>query len=100
LGSVYLAAGDALIALKRYEESLAWLSAGIERTAFPAKGWVTYCCLRRAQALDLLGRRQEALSDYRAAADRPNFWDSKKYAKAGLKRAPDFKEVYRQMTQD
>ncbi|MBI5743290.1 MAG: hypothetical protein HY952_01950 [Elusimicrobia bacterium] len=100
LAMVYLSAGDALIAMKRYEEAAHWLAMGIEKTAFPEKGWVTYCHLRRAQALDLLGRRAEALKDYGIAADRPNFWDSKKYAKAGLRKAPDYKEVYRQMTID
>ncbi len=100
LAMIYLSAGDALIAMERYEEAAAWLATGIEKTGFPEKGWVTYCYLRRAQALDLLGRREAALADYKIAADRPNFWDSKKYAKAGLKTAPDYKEVYRQMTED
>lgn len=100
LGSVYLSAGDALIALKRYDEAITWLNGGIYKTAFPDKGWVTYCLLRRAEALDLLGRRAEAQRDYRAALDRPNFWDSVKYSKAGLKKAPDYGEVLRQMTED
>jgi tetratricopeptide (TPR) repeat protein len=100
LAMIYLSAGDALIALKRYEEAVGWLTTGIEGTGFPDKGWVTYCYLRRAQALDLAGRRADALADYKTAAGRPNFWDSKKYAKAGLKKAPDHKEVYRQMTVD
>ena len=100
LAMIYLSAGDALIALRRYEEAAVWLTGGIEKTGFPAKGWVTYCYLRRAQALDLLGRRAEALADYRAAAARPNFWDSKKNARAGLKAAPGYAEVYRQMTVD
>jgi len=100
LAMIYLSAGDALIALKRYDEAVAWLTTGIEKTGFPHKGWVTYCYLRRAQALDLLGRRLDALADYRRAEARPNFWDSKKYAKAGLKAPPDYREVYRQMTVD
>ncbi|HAT72953.1 MAG TPA: hypothetical protein DCS63_09080 [Elusimicrobia bacterium] len=100
LAMIYLSAGDALIAMKRYDEAAVWLTTGIEKTGFPEKGWVTYCYLRRAQALDLAGRRADALSDYSTAADRPNFWDSKKYAKAGLKRAPDYAEVYKQMTVD
>jgi tetratricopeptide (TPR) repeat protein len=100
LAMIYLSAGDALLAMKRYEEAAAWLTTGIEKTGFPEKGWVTYCYLRRAQALDLQGRRDAALADYRAAADRPNFWDSKKYAKAGLKKAPSYEEVYRQLTAD
>lgn len=100
LGSVYLAAGDALIGLKRYGEAIVWLSGGIEKTGFPEKGWVTYCYLRRAQAQDLAGLRETALADYRTALARANFWDSKKYAKAGLKKAPDLREVMRQLTQD
>lgn len=54
----------------------------------------------QAQALDLQGRREAALADYKIAAGRPNFWDSKKYAKAGLKSAPEYAEVYLQMTAD
>ncbi|HCC48864.1 MAG TPA: hypothetical protein DEQ38_12220 [Elusimicrobia bacterium] len=100
LAMIYLSAGDALIAMKRYEEAVAWLTTGIEKTGYSQKGWVTYCYLRRAQALDLLGRRLDALPDYRRAETRPNFWDSKKYAKAGLKASPDYREVYRQMTVD
>lgn len=100
LAMVYLSGGDALIAMKRYEAAAEWFTTGIERTCCPDKGWVTYCYLRRAQALDLLGRRLDALADYRRAADRPNFWDSKKYAKAGLKAAPDHVEVYRQLITD
>lgn len=100
LGSVYLAAGDALIGLKRYEEAAGWLTGGIEATGFPDKGWVTYCYMRRAQAKDLAGQRESALADYKAALARPNFWDSQKYSKAGLKKAPDHKEVMRQMTED
>ena len=100
LGSIYLAAGDALIALQRYDEAIEWLTGGIEGTGFPEKGWVTYCYLRRAQAQDLAGRRLAALADYRVALERPNFWDSIKYARAGHKKAPDYKEVMRQMTED
>ncbi len=100
LAMIYLSAGDALIALNRYEEAVTWLTTGIEKTGFPEKGWVTYCYLRRAQALDLLGRRAAALADYKMAAERDNFWDSRKYARAGLKKAPDYKEIYRQMTVD
>ena len=100
LAMIYLSAGDALIALKRYDEAVSWLTAGIETTGFPGKGWVTYCYLRRAQALDLLDRRQEALKDYKVAAGRPNFWDSRKYAKAGLKKPLGYDEIYRQMTAD
>ncbi|HNW43831.1 MAG TPA: hypothetical protein PKI19_04950 [Elusimicrobiales bacterium] len=100
LGSIYLAAGDALIALRRYGEALDWLTEGIEKTGFPEKGWVTYCYMRRAQVRDLTGQRDAALADYRTVLARPNFWDSKKYSKAGVKKAADYAEVMRQMTED
>ncbi|MEK7722223.1 MAG: hypothetical protein AAB359_07530, partial [Elusimicrobiota bacterium] len=99
-GSIYIAAGDALVGLKRYEEAIEWLTGGIEKTGFPEKGWVTYCYMRRAQANDLAGRREAALADYKTALERPNFWDSRKYSKAGIKKAPDHREVMRQMTED
>jgi hypothetical protein len=44
--------------------------------------------------------RETSLAYYRTTLARPNFWDSKKYAKAGLKKAPDRQEVMRQLTQD
>jgi len=100
LGSIYLAAGDALIGLKRYEEAADWLTGGIGKTRFPEKGWVTYCYLRRAQVKDLAGQREAALADYRTVLERPNFWDSKKYSRAGIKKAANYEEVMRQMTED
>ncbi len=100
LAMIYLSGGDALMALKRYEEAVGWFTTGIEKTAFPDKGWVTYCYLRRAQALDLLGRRADALPDYRTVLERPNFWDSRKYARDGLRNAPDYDMVYGQLTSD
>lgn len=47
-----------------------------------------------------MGKRDEALSDYNAALARDNFWDSRYYAKAGRKKAPDLPEVLRQLTED
>jgi len=97
---VYLSAGDSKLALHQPQEAAAWFTQGIENTAYPAKGWITYCYLRRAQTFDLLGRREDALKDYRTALERDNFWDSRLYAKKGLKKAPDFKEIYRQLIEE
>jgi hypothetical protein len=47
-----------------------------------------------------MGRREEALSDYSAVLARDDFWDAREYAKAAAKKAPDFKEVYRQLIED
>ncbi len=100
LSLVYLQAGDAKLALNKPAEAAAWFTQGIENTAYPAKGWVTYCYLRRGQAFDLMGRREDALKDYRAALERDNFWDSRLYASRAIKKAPDFPEVYRQITEE
>ncbi|MFA6435421.1 MAG: hypothetical protein WCW52_12080 [Elusimicrobiales bacterium] len=100
LSLIYLSAGDAYLALNKPREAAAWFTGGMGETAFPKKGWVTYCYLRRAQAMDLLGRRDDATMDYKTVLARDNFWDSQKYAKSGLSKAPDFKEIYRQLIED
>ncbi len=100
LSLIYLSAGDAYLAINKPREAAAWFTGGIAETAFPNKGWVTYCYLRRGQAMDMIGRREEAVEDYKTVLVRDNFWDSQKYAKAGVSKAPDFKEVYRQLMED
>jgi hypothetical protein len=100
LSLVYLHAGAAKLALNKPAEAAAWFTQGIENTAYPAKGWVTYCYLRRGQAFDIMGRREEALKDYRTVLERDNFWDSRLYAGRAVKEAPGFPEVYRQITEE
>jgi len=100
LSLIYLSAGDAYLALNKPREAAAWFTGGITETVVPNKGWITYCHLRRGQAMDMMGKREEALTDYGAVLARDNFWDSRKYAKASVKKAPDFKEVYRQLLED
>ena len=46
---------------------------------------VTRARLRGAQALDLAGRRDEALTQYKAVLARPNVYDSHEDARRGLK---------------
>jgi len=48
-------------------------------------GLVTRAHLRAAQALDLAGKRNEALAEYRIASSRPNIYDSLEQARRGLK---------------
>lgn len=100
LSLIYLSAGDSYLGLNKPREAAAWLTGGIAETAFPKKGWVTYCYLRRGQAMDLLGKRQEAVMDYNTVMSRDDFWDAHKYAKSSLKKPPDFKEVHRQLLED
>ncbi|MCX5786793.1 MAG: hypothetical protein NTX59_14015 [Elusimicrobia bacterium] len=100
LSLVYLSAGDSKLALNQPQEAVAWFTQGVENTAYPDKGWISYCYLRRAQAFDLLGNREDAVKDYKTALKRGNFWDSHLYAKKGLKKAPGFKEIYRQLIEE
>lgn len=100
LSLIFLSAGDSYLALNKPREAAAWFTGGITETDFPVKGWITYCYLRRGQALDLMGKREEALADYRTVLKRANFWDSLKYAKAAIKKAPDLHEVRRQLLED
>jgi 23S rRNA A1618 N6-methylase RlmF len=46
---------------------------------------VTRARLRHAQALDLAGRRDEAVTQYKAVLARPNVYDSHEDARRGLK---------------
>ncbi len=100
LSLIYLSAGDSYLALGKPREAAAWFDGGIAETVFPDKGWITYCYLRRGQAMDMMGKREEALRDYAVVLGRDNFWDSRKYAKASVKKAPDSREVYRQLMED
>lgn len=49
-------------------------------------GLATYARLRAAQALDLAGSRDEAITQYKAVLDLPNVFDSQDQAKDGLKK--------------
>ena len=100
LSLIYLSAGDSCLALNKPMEAAAWYTGGIIETAFPKKGWVTYCYLRRGQAMDMQGKRAEAVMDYKTVLARDNFWDSRKYAEDGVSEAVDFKEAYRQLLED
>jgi len=97
LGSVYLAVGNALIATGRFGAAERTLKKAVTETAYPQKGWITYCMLRLAQVYDMTGRRAEAVEEYSAVLARPNFWDSRKYAGRGRKKAAGFDEVMRQI---
>ena len=95
LFALYL--GEAYLGAKDYPKATATFNRCIEAAPEPRKATVTHCHLRRAQALDLLGRRAEALMDYTFVKERPDFFDSQKKAKAGLKAAVTYAEVLRQL---
>lgn len=94
---VYLVLGDAYIMENRFALGLDALNKCIHETKFPAKAWVTLCYLRRAQIYDLLGERKKALADYKTAFDRPDMWNSKKYAEKGSSRPYELDEITKQI---
>lgn len=66
---------------KRYDEAESWFTRAVQDSEHAERGWVTNCLLRRGQARDVQGRRAEALEDYAAVLKRPNFWDTRKFAR-------------------
>ncbi len=46
--------------------------------------WSVWAHIRAGQLLDVMGRRADALAEYKFAAAQPDTWDFKQFAKAGL----------------
>jgi len=89
--------GEAYLGAQEYSKAAETLNRCIERAPNPKKATVTHCHLRRAQTLDLLGRRTESVMDYTFVKERPDFFDSQNKAKQGLKTAATYEEVLRQL---
>jgi hypothetical protein len=76
--------GDALLVAGQAERAAKELSAAA--TTPGAEGsMVTRARLREAQALDVAGKRDEAVTQYKAVLARPNVYDSHEDARRGLK---------------
>ena len=95
---VHLMIGNSYIMLQRRAEAMVWLNKAVGETRHPEKGYVTFAYLRRAQLYDLEGDRARALDDYALAAARPNYWDSQKEAKQGLKKPFTEEDLYNKIT--
>src|SRR5215203_2455962 len=76
--------GDALL-VGGYAERAAKELAAAATVPGAEASMVTRARLREAQALDLAGRRDEAVAQYKAVLARPNVYDSHEDAKRGLK---------------
>src|SRR5215210_4319312 len=76
--------GDALLVAGQAERAAKELAAAAAVPGAEAS-MVTRARLRHAQALDLAGRREEAVTHYRAVLARPNVYDSHEDARRGLK---------------
>ncbi|HEX8560096.1 MAG TPA: hypothetical protein VF668_18510 [Pyrinomonadaceae bacterium] len=76
--------GDALLVAGHAERAAKELTAAAATPGAEAS-LVTRARLRAAQALDLAGRRDEAVAHYKAVLARPNVYDSHEDARRGLK---------------
>ncbi|MDT7809006.1 MAG: hypothetical protein QOJ70_2819 [Acidobacteriota bacterium] len=76
--------GDALLVAGQAEHAARELNAAA-MTPGADVTMVTRARLRAAQALDVAGKREEALTQYQAVLARPNVYDSHEDAKRGLK---------------
>lgn len=76
--------GDALLVAGQAERAAKELAAAAAVPGVEAS-MVTRARLRGAQALDLAGRREEAVTQYKAVLALPNVYDSHEDAKRGLK---------------
>ncbi len=84
LDLIHFRYGEAFILLGQPDRAAKeFLAATTANAAEP--GLVTRAHLRAAQSLDLAGKRNEALAEYRIASSRPNIYDSLDQARRGLK---------------
>jgi tetratricopeptide (TPR) repeat protein len=85
--------GEAYLGAREYEKAIEIFKTCIEQALEARKASVTFCYLRRAQAYDLLGRREDALRDYRVVQARPDFFDSEQKGRRGLRSPRSYEQV-------
>jgi hypothetical protein len=84
LDLIHFRYGESLLILNQPERAAKeYLAATTASGAEP--GLVTRAHLRAAQSLDLAGKRNEAIAEYRIVLARPNIYDSLEQARRGLK---------------
>ncbi|MFN2452599.1 MAG: hypothetical protein ABR577_00075 [Pyrinomonadaceae bacterium] len=86
LDQIHFAYGVALFAAEQFTRAAKEFQAAANVKDAEA-GLATTARLRAAQSLDLAGRRNDALAEYRAVLARPNVYDSQESAKRGLREA-------------
>jgi hypothetical protein len=80
-----MAAGNHRSAIERYTEVKRWPKSD--------KGLVSLAHLHTGQALDLMGKREEAVAEYKAVLGRENIFDSHKLAGEYIKKPYSMKAV-------
>ena len=78
--------GEALLTAGQYDRAAKEFLASAEVPAAQA-GLATMAHLQAAHALDLAGKRNDAVAQYRAVLSRPNVYDAHEQAQTGLKEA-------------
>ena len=86
LDLIHFKYGEALQTSGQYEKAAREFLAAAEVPNAQA-GLATMSHLYAARVLDLLGKRNDALTQYRAVLARPNVYDAHEHAQAGLKEA-------------
>lgn len=86
LDLIHFKYGEALQTAGQYERAAKEFLAAAD-TAKAQAGLATMAHLYAARALDLAGKRNDALTQYRAVLARPNVYDAHEQAQAGLKEA-------------
>lgn len=77
--------GTALWALKQREKALGYLKTAAEvKLGDQLSRWAVWSLIRAGQLQDLLGKREDAIKDYKAAAALPDYWGMRAIAKANL----------------
>jgi tetratricopeptide (TPR) repeat protein len=90
LDLIHFRYGEALLAGGQKEQAAKeFLAAANVQGA--EQNLATMAHLRAAQALDLAGKRNEAISQYRVVLARPNVYDSQDEAKQGLRQPYELK---------
>jgi predicted Zn-dependent protease len=77
--------GEALMGNREFQWAAEQFSA-VTKTANADPDLVTWAFLRAGQALDLGGKRNEAIEQYRQVLTRPSVYDSRDQASRGLKK--------------
>lgn len=71
---VLVVMGSAELAGSNFSGALQWLDRCIADNPTSRGGWVSWCYLRRGEAYDMLGKRHEAIRDYRSVLERSDAW--------------------------
>lgn len=80
----YVLLGTSFVALRRPEQAVeAFLQAAQH---YPGNRWAVWALIRAGNVYDLMGKREEALSAYKRAAEAPDRWGYKEHALSGLGR--------------